>query len=89
MRGFDGFSTHVAVEKVGDVEELVADDFGVEAGSRAACEESVVGVVVVFGGAGFRGLLVGAAGDEGFHEGFDVPAGVDELEGEVVEELGV
>ena len=89
LRGFDAAAAYFGVENAGDVEELVADDFGVEAGAGAAGEEAVFGVGLEVDGATGGGLLVGLGEDHFLHEGFDVPAGIDELKGEVVEEFGV
>ena len=41
LRGLDATPTHFGIENVGDIEELVADDFGIESGAGAASEETV------------------------------------------------
>lgn len=89
LRGFDAAAAYFGVENAGDVEELVADNFGVEADAGAAGEEAVFGVGLEVDRATGGGLLVGLGEDYFLHEGFDVPTGIDELKGEVVEEFGV
>ena len=84
---FDAASAHFGVEETGDGEELVADDFGVEPGAGAAGEEAVFGVSFEINRAAGGGLLVSFGEDERLHEGFYVPTGFHELEGEVVEEF--
>lgn len=87
--GFDAATTHFGVEDAGDVEELVADDFGVEADAGAAGKEAVFGVGFEVDRISGGGLLVGLSENYFLDEGFDIPTGFDEFEGEVVEEFWV
>ena len=68
---------------------MVADDFGIEPGAGAAGEEEVFGISFKINRVAGRGLLVGFREDERLHEGFHIPTGFHELEGEMVEEFGV
>ena len=97
-RGFEGFRDVVGVngraadffhEEAAGGEGLVADHFGGEAVTRTAGEPDIFRIVGHDLGSGEAALAVGLREDDGFMQGFYVPAGADEFAGEPVEEFGI
>ncbi len=86
--GVDGWAEHSVGEQPRDLKGVVANDFGWEAESWASSEEEIAGVFFEEIWRAGGGLAVGVRGHEGGEELFDVPIFL-ELEGEVIEELGV
>ena len=97
-RGFEGLGDVVGVdgraadffhEEAAGGEGLVADHFGGEAVTRTAGEPDIFRIVGHDLGSGEAALAVGLREDDGFMQGFHVPAGADEFAGEPVEEFGI
>ena len=76
-------------EEAGHGQGLVADHRGGQAQPRAARDHPVLRVPLELLGADVGRLAIGGAGHDGPLQGLDVPARVDELGGQPVEQLGV
>ena len=78
-----GLDVHVLREL-----RVVADELGRETEARPAGEEAVLRIALEEIGGDAGGLAIGGGGDDEAGEGFDVPAGIDEIGGEMVKQVG-
>ncbi|MFM1944910.1 MAG: hypothetical protein RI897_3892 [Verrucomicrobiota bacterium] len=87
--GFDAGAADLVDEEAADGECGIADHFCGETPAGLAGEEDVGGIDFFELGGGCGALAVGLGGGDEFEDGFGIPAGLDELDGEVIEEFGV
>ena len=83
------YSADLRIEQPARRERGVADRFGLEAESRAAREQPVVGIALRAVRRDARGLAVGRGRDEQFQKTLRVPLAAHKFAGEPVEQFGV
>ena len=82
-------AVHLRIERAGDGEEAVADRLGFESARRVPPPQAILRVGFEVGGARLVRLHVDGAGHDQLVDRFELPAVLDQLAGEIIEQLGM